>query len=148
MSNDQQEFQSSITDCKRHLNGAVVQNVQLLPEVSSAFLPPSPPWLQKTVPSFLTLVLWKDKPVQCAFYLSFKFIPDARICDCLGEDPKYIQICRWNELPPWLVCLYCKWLAFSPHLLASMYSANKGFVLRFLVELQLREKVLPPLPPC
>lgn len=90
------------------------------------------------------LVLWKDKPVQHAFYLSFKFIPDARICDCLGEDPKHIQICSWNELPPWLVCLYCKWLAFSPHLLASMYSANKVFVLLLLVELQLRESSPSP----
>lgn len=148
MSNHQQQFQS----CKIHLNGATVQNVQFCPEVSSPF--PSITIFPKTAENrtlifkslAALLVLWKDKPVQHAFYLSFKFVPDARICDCLGEDPKLTEICRWNELPAWLVCLYCKRLAFSPHLLASTYSDNKVFVLLLLVEIQLREKVLPPLP--
>lgn len=86
----------------------------------------------------------RDKPV----WHVFKFIPDAKIWACLGEDPKHIQICRWNELPHWLFCLYCKLLAFSPHLLASTYSANKVFVLLLLVEIQLGEWVLPCHPHC
>lgn len=153
MSNDQQETQSCTANCKTHCNRAAVQNVLFPPETSSAFLPSSHSWLQKMVPSFTNL---QQQHYRCCerqasptcFYLSFRFIPDARIWACLGEDPKHIQICRWNELPPQLFCLYCKWLAFSPHLLASMYSANKVFVLLLLVELQLGERVLPCHPHC
>lgn len=149
MSNDQQKPQSCITNCKTHRNRAAVQHVLFPPE--TAFLPSCHPWLQKH-----GTLIYKSVAAACCerqanltrFHLSLKLIPDARIWACLGEEPKHIQICRWNELPPWLFCLYCKWLAFSPHLLANMYSANKVFVLLLLVELQLGERIFPCHPHC
>lgn len=108
----------------------------------------SPPWLQTMVHLFLslqqhyqfyekisqsnTLLIWISSSFQMPGF------------GTILEKIQNIRISRWNQLPPWLVCLYCKWLAFSPHLLASMYFANESLCCIALVELQLKEKVLSP----